>query len=245
MSGSRYLSETTLDQYMRIVARWQRAGRPVPEEWLPSLTPETQHTARSALLWYHRETGGNVLELPAPPRVERVPRALTVEQVSEVLEAMFSYNPRAGYSAALMYATGARVSEAVGIQHEDADESRVVLRKTKRRPGGKRVERAVPLGPRGQRAVTGLRYLPPGRRPGLVGASRDSVEQWFHAGLGDTELPRVTPHVMRHSFATHLLEGGADIRTVQELLGHAWVTTTQRYTRVTDERMREAVLLLG
>jgi hypothetical protein len=80
MSGSRYLSESTLDQYMRMVSRWQGAGRPVPEEWLPSLTPETQHTARSTVLWYPRETGSNVPELPKPPRVERVPRALTVEQ---------------------------------------------------------------------------------------------------------------------------------------------------------------------
>lgn len=111
MSGTRY-SESTLDQYMRMVARWQNAGRPVPEEWVPTLTSETQHTARSALLWYHRETGGNVLDLPAPPKVERVPRALTVDQVTGVLEAMFAFNPRAGYTAALLYATGARLGDA-------------------------------------------------------------------------------------------------------------------------------------
>ncbi len=238
--GKRYLTEETLDQYMRYVERWKRAGRPLPVVWLDTLTAESARAARSALLWYHRETGGNVLDLPARPAVERVPRALTVAEVSEVLDAMFSYNPRAGYTAALLYATGARVSEAVGVATNDVQGDAVVLRHTKRRPGGKRVERAVPLGPRGQHAVTGLRYLPPGRRPGLVGATKDSVEGWFNAaGV------KATPHTMRHSFATHLLEGGADIRTVQELLGHAWVTTTQRYTRVTDERLREAVLLLG
>jgi site-specific recombinase XerD len=243
--GSRYLTEETLDQYVRYVTRWKRAGRPEPAGWLATLTHESAHGARSALLWYHRETGGNVLELPAPPQVERIPRALTVEQLASVLEAMFAFNPRAGYTAALLYGTGARVSEAVGIHLSDVDEARVLLRQTKRRPGGRRVERAVPLGPRAKWATNGLSYLPPGRSkaPGLVGASRDAVESWFKRVEPDTGI-RATPHTMRHSFATHLLEAGTDIRTVQELLGHAWVTTTQRYTRVTDERMRAAVALL-
>lgn len=110
--GVRYISEKTLDQYLRYVTRWKKAGRPLPHEWLATLTPESAHSARSALLWYHRETGGNVLDLPARPQVERIPRALTVEQVAEVLAALFDYNPRAGYTAALLYATGARVSES-------------------------------------------------------------------------------------------------------------------------------------
>jgi integrase len=144
--GSGYLTEETLDQYMRYVTRWKRAGRPEPAAWLDTLTLEAAHGARSALLWYHRETGGNVLELPTPPLVERIPRALTVDQVAGVLEAMFAFNPRAGYTAALLYGTGARVSEAVGIAPEDVTDDRVVLRVTKRRPGGRRVERAIPSG---------------------------------------------------------------------------------------------------
>jgi integrase/recombinase XerD len=244
--GSGYITEETLDQYVRYVTRWKQSGRPEPAAWLATLTLESAHGARSALLWYHRETGGNILDLPAPPRIERIPRALTVDQVAEVLEAMFAFNPRAGYTAALLYGTGARVSEAVGIKAEDVREDLVVLSHTKRRPGGKRVERAVPLGPKAKWAMTGLRYLPPGRspHPGVVGASKDAVERWFKRVEPDTGI-RATPHTMRHSFATHLLEAGTDIRTVQELLGHAWVGTTQRYTKVTDERMREAVWLLG
>jgi site-specific recombinase XerD len=243
--GSGYLTEETLDQYWRYVTRWKRAGRPEPAAWLATLTSDSAHGARSALLWYHRETAGNVLELPAPPPAEVIPRALTVDQVATVLEAMFAFNPRAGYTAALLYGTGARVGEAVAIEPGDVTGDMVVLRKTKRRPGGKRVERAVPLGPKAQWATTGLRYLPQGRSktPALVGASKDAVESWFKRVEPVTSI-RATPHTMRHSFATHLLEAGTDIRTVQELLGHAWVSTTQRYTRVTDERLREAVALL-
>src|SRR5262245_58544818 len=99
------ITEETYEQYAKYIRRWKDAGRPQPQEWFVTLTPETAHGARSALMWYHRETGGNVLELPALPRTERIPRALSVEQVAEVLDAMFAFNPRAGYTAALLYAT--------------------------------------------------------------------------------------------------------------------------------------------
>lgn len=173
-----------------------------------------------------------------------MPRALTVDQLEAFLEAAFEYHPRAGYAAQLLYATGARVGEATSIRWDDVNEEHVLLRETKRRPGGKRVERAIPVGPRSAAAVEGLRYLPEGRNGDRVlGYGRGSVEAWFKEASALAGF-RATPHTMRHSFATHLLTAGADIRTVQELLGHAWVTTTQRYTAVTDERLREALQLL-
>jgi site-specific recombinase XerD len=221
--GPSVLSETTLDQYLKYVERWKRAGRPLPQEWLPTLTLESSRTARSALIWYHRQTGGNVLGLPQVPQVDRIPKALSSDRLEAFLEAAFAYHPRAAYTAGLLYSTGARVSEATAIREEDVDGRQVVLRNTKRRPGGRRVERVVPLAPRGERAIQGLVYLPPGHRPTLVGYGRDTVEAWFKEASTLAGF-RVTPHTMRHSFATHLLEQGVDIRVVQELLGHAWVT---------------------
>jgi integrase len=238
------LSESTFDQYAKYIARWKKAGCPLPAEWLSTLTLESSRTARSALVWYHRQTGGNVLDLPQVPRVDRIPKALGHERLLQFLEAAFDYHPRAAYTAELLYSTGARVSEGTSIRGEDADGERVRLRNTKRRPGGQRVERVVPLGPRGSKALQGLAYLPPGHRPTVIGYGRDTVEAWFKAASELVGFP-VTPHTMRHSFATHLLEQGVDIRVVQELLGHAWVTTTQMYTAVTDERKVEAVQLLG
>jgi len=242
--GTSVLSESTFDQYAKYIARWRKAGCPLPADWLSTLTLESSRTARSALVWYHRQTGGNVLELPQVPRVDRIPKALSHERLDAFLAAAFDYHPRAAYTAELLYSTGARVSEAAAVCSEDVDDNRVRLRNTKRRPGGRRVERVVPLGPRGTRALQGLSYLPPGHRPTVVGYGRDTVEAWFKEASALVGFP-VTPHTMRHSFATHLLELGVDIRTVQELLGHAWLTTTQMYTAVTDERKAEAVQLLG
>lgn len=163
------ITEETYEQYARYIRRWKEAGRPLPEEWFVTLTPETAHGARSALMWYDRETGGNVLELPALPMTERVPRALSVEQVAEVLDAMFSFNPRAGYTAALLYATGARVSEVVHIVPEDLSEKAVVLRHTKRRPAGNASSgrcRWARVGPTPSRAFA---TCPPGGAPAWSG----------------------------------------------------------------------------
>lgn len=188
---------------------------------------------------------------PSPPR--RLPKALAVEDVEALLDAAGA----AGTELAvrdralleLLYGTGARISEAVGLDVDDLDlEVAQVLLRGK---GGK--QRMLPVG---RFAVDALRKYLLDVRPGLV-SSRDNGGAVFlnsrggrlsrqsawavlakaaqQAGIGGD----VSPHTLRHSFATHLLDGGADVRVVQELLGHASVTTTQVYTLVTIDKLRE------
>ena len=151
-----------------------------------------------------------------------------------------------------LYATGARISEATQLDVDDLqlDDDPVVRLAGK---GGK--HRVVPVG---SYAVRALEAYLVRARPALAAASRRvSVSPavflnarggrltrqgaWgvLHAAAGRARLPEVSPHTLRHSFATHLLDGGADIRVVQELLGHASVATTQIYTLITVDRLRE------
>ena len=187
---------------------------------------------------------------PAPAR--RLPKALPVDQVLALLAAAGDDTPRGVRDRALLellYGTGARISEAVALDVDDVDLSEgVVLLRGK---GGK--QRLVPLGAYGREAVEA--YLVRGR-PGLAAAghggpalflnhrggrlSRQTAWATLRAAASRAGVAvAVSPHTLRHSFATHLLDGGADVRVVQELLGHASVTTTQIYTMVTVERLRE------
>jgi integrase/recombinase XerD len=148
-----------------------------------------------------------------------------------------------------LYGTGARISEAVGLDIDDfdAEEGSVLLR------GKGSKQRIVPVGSVAVGAVQD--YLAVGR-PSMVSAKTPSAAMFLNARGGRlsrqsawTVLVKaaeragvtadVSPHTLRHSFATHLLDGGADVRVVQELLGHASVTTTQVYTLVTVEKLRE------
>ena len=149
----------------------------------------------------------------------------------------------------VLYGTGARISEAVGLDVDDLDlATRTVILRGK---GGK--ERLVPVGSYAAAAVDG--YLVRAR-PSLARGGTGTAALFLNARGGrlsrqsawtilQTVADRagirhdVSPHTMRHSFATHLLDGGADVRTVQELLGHASVTTTQVYTLVTVDSLRE------
>ncbi len=149
----------------------------------------------------------------------------------------------------LLYASGARISEAVGLAVDDLDlAERTVLLRGK---GGK--QRRVPLGSYAARALES--YLVQAR-PGLASAGGGTAMVFLNSRGGPlsrqsawvvlrTAAERaglaggISPHTLRHSFATHLMEGGADVRVVQELLGHASVTTTQIYTLVTVDRLRE------
>ena len=188
---------------------------------------------------------------PAPAR--RLPKALSVDQVLAVLGAAGDESSPLGIRdralLEVLYGTGARISEAVTLDVDDIDQSDgVVLLRGK---GGK--QRIVPLGSYGREAVQA--YLVRGR-PALVAAGRGTPALFVNHRGGRLSrqsawatlraaaqragiVTTVSPHTLRHSFATHLLDGGADVRVVQELLGHASVTTTQIYTMVTVERLRE------
>jgi integrase/recombinase XerD len=189
------------------------------------------------------------LELPRRPRT--LPKSLSPREVERLIEAARGVTPRALRDEALvelLYGAGLRVSEAVGLDRSGVDlESRFV-----RALGKGSKERIVPLG---RAAVDALnRYLARGRpyldtrhRPELflnaqggaltrAGAFLILRKLAEKAGL---EPERVHPHLLRHSFATHLLEGGADLRSVQEMLGHADLATTELYTHVSDRRRRE------
>ncbi len=201
-------------------------------------------------------------QLPETARRTRLPKALTVDEVSRILEG--SKNPKDAnllrdyLILELLYSTGARVSELVGINLSDISEAQVDKETIKvlklRGKGGK--ERLVPLG---SFAVGAIDDYLVRTRPNLVkrtnenalilnnrGGRLSRVSAWEVVKQAASKAnleSKVTPHVFRHSYATHLLDGGADIRVVQELLGHASVTTTQIYTLITIDKVRESYRL--
>jgi integrase/recombinase XerD len=191
----------------------------------------------------------------APPRVAAgIPKPLSEPEVEALLAAPAADGPTGTRDRAILealYGAGVRISELVGLDRADLDLDRGALRVLGK--GGK--ERLVPLGGPARAAVAA--YLAVGRpaleRPGARGRSGDAVflnarggrltrqGVWglvraagSRAGLGE----RVYPHVLRHSCATHMVDRGADIRVVQELLGHASLSTTQVYTQVSAARLR-------
>lgn len=187
-----------------------------------------------------------------PPKLpSRLPKAITVEQVSALLAATDGDDVAALRDKALlelMYATGARVSEAVGLNVDDVIDTDVV-----RLTGKGSKQRIVPLGSYAQAAVSAylVRARPvlsargratPALFLGMRGArlSRQNVWLIIRAAAERAKLDvEISPHTLRHSFATHLLAGGADVRVVQELLGHSSVATTQIYTLVTADTLRD------
>jgi integrase/recombinase XerD len=190
-------------------------------------------------------------ELDLPRRQRKLPRTLSPGEAERLIEAAAGTTPRALRDRALvelLYGGGLRVGEAVGLGKTDVDLDRRLVRAVGK--GGK--ERVVPIG---RAAVDALRrYLSRGRpfldtrhRPELFlnarggGLTRAGVFLILRrlAGKAGLDPERVHPHLLRHSFATHLLEGGADLRSVQEMLGHADLATTELYTHVSDRRRRE------
>lgn len=192
-------------------------------------------------------------EVRPPQPARRLPKAITVAEVSALLGAASTGDtPLSLRDVALLevlYGTGARISEVVGLTVDDVVRGDGLVRLAGK--GGK--QRIVPMGSFALAAVEA--YLVRGR-PALAAAgsggpalfvnarggplSRQSAWAVLRAAAGRAGLTaKVSPHTLRHSFATHLLDGGADVRVVQELLGHASVTTTQIYTLVTVDQLRE------
>jgi integrase/recombinase XerD len=191
-------------------------------------------------------------ELESPRRRPKLPRTLSPRETELLIRAATGTTPRAMRDAALvelLYGGGLRVSEAVGLERAAVDlEERLV-----RCIGKGNKERIVPIGRAAAEALR--RYLAHGRpyldrrlRPELFLNARGGPLTRAGAFLivrrlaekAGLDPERVHPHLLRHSFATHLLEGGADLRSVQEMLGHADLATTQIYTHVSDSRRREA-----
>jgi len=191
-------------------------------------------------------------EVGLPRRARKLPRTLSPGEAERLVEAAAGTTPRDLRDRALvelLYGAGLRVSEAVGLEKGGVDLDERLVRSIGK--GGK--ERIVPLGRSAADALR--RYLGRGRpfldrrhRPELFLNARGGPLTRAGAFLilrrlaekAGLEPSRIHPHLLRHSFATHLLEGGADLRSVQEMLGHADLATTELYTHVTDRRRREA-----
>ncbi len=242
----------------RYLAARTRRGRPHD----PGLAPTSLRRRTAAIRGFYRFAYGEGLiavdvaaqiDLPRMPRL--LPETLTVDEVVRLLETATDDEAHLRERALLelLYAAGLRISEALRLDLEDLSFDGGFVRVVGK--GDK--ERLVPVG---EVALDVLRRWVAGPRRALISASHVAPvrggplfvgdrgrrfarqQAWAvvkraaaQAGLDD----RVSPHTLRHSFATHLLEGGADLRIVQELLGHASISTTQLYTHVTGERIRE------
>ncbi len=249
------------DAAVRYLAARTRRGRPTD----PGLAPTSLRRRAAAIRGFYRFAFGEGLidldiaahlDLPRMPRL--LPETLSVSEVERLLDAAGSDAPddprlRERALLELLYAAGLRVSEALRLDLEDLSLDGAFVRVIGK--GDK--ERLVPIG---EVAILVLRTWLDGQRAAILGTHHVAAlrggpvfvgdrgrrlarqQAWAgvkraaaQAGLSD----RISPHTLRHSFATHLLEGGADLRIVQELLGHASISTTQLYTHVTGERIRE------
>jgi integrase/recombinase XerD len=236
------------EQIERYLAELRAAGR----------TGSTLARRLAALRSYYRHelligarSDNPAAEVPSPRRTRKLPRTLSPGEAERLMEAAAGTAPRALRDAALvelLYGAGLRVSEAVTLERGSVDLDERLVRCIGK--GSK--ERIVPIGRQATEALRryisrGRPYLDRRRSPALflnakggpltrAGAFLILRRLAERAGL---EPGRVHPHLLRHSFATHLLEGGADLRSVQEMLGHADLATTELYTHVTDKRRRE------
>jgi integrase/recombinase XerD len=189
--------------------------------------------------------------LHGPRKTQKLPEVLTRDEMTRLLAAPHGRSPIALRDRALlelMYACGLRASEATGLEIDDVDVTEQMLRA--RGKGSK--ERVVPIG---REAIAALSAYAEHGRPELVGLRNERHVFVNRRGIGLTRQGlykiikghaataglsgRVSPHTLRHTFATHVLSGGCDLRVLQEMLGHADVATTQVYTHLSSERLRD------
>ncbi|GAB3539687.1 site-specific tyrosine recombinase XerD [Arthrobacter tecti] len=289
MLVERGLSANTLAAYRRDLLRYQRfltaqdahsidevtrqvvsafaQGLATGADGQAPLSPRSAARTVVAVRGFHRflalegTTATDPAEDVHPPVAgQRLPKAISVDEVTRILEAVDTSTPAGLRDRALLeflYSTGARISEAVGLDVDDVSVDEALEGPAVVRLFGKgSKERLVPLGSYAARAMDA--YLVRARPPLATGANARSSAPALFLNLRGGRLSRqsawsilkaaaerasvtgeVSPHTLRHSFATHLLQGGADVRVVQELLGHASVTTTQVYTLVTADTLRE------
>lgn len=269
----RGLAQNTIDGYARDladylryldgegIADFSRADDEVVRRYSELLAergraPSSRARALSALRRFHAfyasEEAGRTdptADVQLPKDISRLPKALTVDEVTAMIDSVRGDDPASLRTKALLeflYGTGARISEAVGVDIDDLDLDGGAARLYGK--GSK--ERIVPLGSHATEALgawltRGRPAFSRGTAPAVFlnqrggRLSRQSAWAAVRGAAEAANLTGVTAHSLRHSCATHLLEGGADIRAVQELLGHASVSTTQIYTKVTVQSLRE------
>ena len=264
----RYLLEFLQDRKVK-VAEITASTLSEFEVWLKdrslavSSINRTNSAVKSFLIYCAREYDLNLPtgEISSHKIARKLPKALTIEEVASLINSAQSLSEATSLRDValleLLYSTGGRVSEIIGINMNDlakVESDNEVIQTIKLRGKGAK-ERIVPIG---SFALTALDNYLVRVRPGLVAKSAKSESALFLNSRGG-RLSRqsawnivleaakvsglegkVSPHVFRHSYATHLLDGGADIRVVQELLGHSSVTTTQIYTLVTIDKIRQS-----
>lgn len=223
----------------------------------------TNSAVKSFLIYCAREYDLNLPtgEITSHKIARKLPNALTIEEVASLINSAQSLSEATSLRDValleLLYSTGGRVSEIIGININDlakVESDNEVIQTIKLRGKGSK-ERIVPIG---SFALTALDNYLVRVRPGLVAKNAKSESALFlnsrggrlsrqsawnivlEAAKASGLEGKVSPHVFRHSYATHLLDGGADIRVVQELLGHSSVTTTQIYTLVTIDKIRQS-----
>ncbi|MCD6462070.1 MAG: tyrosine-type recombinase/integrase [Thermoplasmata archaeon] len=216
-------------------------------DYLARLTEEhrasasTLNTAISAIKFHQNQVLGKNLQIKRPRKDQSLPPVLNRTEIKILLES--TENPKHKALLTLAYSAGLRVSEIVSLRPEDIDTRRMLIhiKKAKRRK-----DRYVPLSPTALRTLREyLRhsghhtYLFPGQRPGTHISTR-TAEKIFTQALKRAGIRKqASIHTLRHSFATHLLENGTDIRYIQEILGHKSTKTTQIYTHITTQKLSQ------
>ncbi|MGO2100985.1 site-specific tyrosine recombinase XerD [Vagococcus salmoninarum] len=258
-----------LEQYLDFLAEnqittWETVDRFFIMSFLKKLTVEKKSSATitrmvSSLRKFHqflrqeRYTDNDPMQhIETPKKAQKLPKTLSIPEIERLIEAPNTSNKYGIRDRAIlevMYATGLRVTELISLKLDDLHLSLGLIQTIGK--GDK--ERIIPLG---DLAIKWIQIYLEDSRPKLArkgqdvtalflnhhgrGFSRQGIWKNLKAYVVDAKIEKeVTPHTLRHSFATHLLENGADLRIVQELLGHADISTTQIYTHITKQRMAD------